>query len=82
MQKFSIGNVLKDDLPVAASNPLICAIAKKDNLKGTCGLCQYKKLCGGCRAKAYFTNGDIYGEDPTCMLEQTPRIQPKESDGF
>ncbi len=55
------------------SNPLIRAIAEKDNLKGICGLCQYKRLCGGCRAKAYFGSGDIYGEDPTCMLEQSAR---------
>ncbi len=71
MQNYTIGNVLKDDLRTAASNPLIQSIASKNNLKGICGACNYKKLCGGCRAKAYLADGDIYGEDPTCMINQT-----------
>ena len=70
MQNYTIGNVLKDDLRTAASNPLIQSIASKNNLKGICGACNYKKLCGGCRAKAYIADGDIYGEDPTCMINQ------------
>ncbi len=73
MQNYSVGNVLKDDLRTAASNPLIQSIASKNNLKGICGTCNYKRLCGGCRAKAYLVNGDIYGEDPTCMLNQSAR---------
>jgi Fe-coproporphyrin III synthase len=73
MQNFSIGNILKDDLRTAAFNPLIQSIASKNNLKGICGACKYKKLCGGCRAKAYLADGDIFGEDTTCMLNQSAR---------
>jgi radical SAM protein with 4Fe4S-binding SPASM domain len=68
MQNFSIGNVLKDDLRTATTHPTMQAIASKNNLKGICGNCKYKLLCGGCRAKAYSVDGDIFGEDPTCML--------------
>lgn len=67
LQQFSVGNVLKDDLRTAAFHPTVQAIAQKNGLKGACGACQYKKLCGGCRAKAYL-EGDIFGEDKTCML--------------
>jgi len=73
MQNFSIGNVLKDNLRKAAFDPLLQAIASKDQLSGVCGTCQYKSMCGGCRAKAYLKNGDIYGEDPTCMLSRQAR---------
>lgn len=38
-------------------------------LKGKCGKCNYKDLCGGCRKKAYFKYNDWMEEDPTCIIE-------------
>lgn len=38
----------------------------RDNLKGKCGKCKRKYICGGCRAYAYATTGDILGEDLFC----------------
>ena len=35
-------------------------------LKGRCGICQYKDICGGCRARAYYETGDYLQEDPAC----------------
>ncbi|MDY6866227.1 MAG: radical SAM protein [Halobacteriota archaeon] len=40
---------------------------KNDLLKGKCGICEYKDVCGGCRQKAYYFNGDFLEEDPTCI---------------
>lgn len=37
-----------------------------DKLKGRCGACEYKKLCGGSRARAYAMTGDPLAEDPLC----------------
>jgi radical SAM protein with 4Fe4S-binding SPASM domain len=38
-----------------------------DNLKGTCGKCSDRNICGGnCRALALLHHGDFYAEDPTC----------------
>jgi radical SAM protein with 4Fe4S-binding SPASM domain len=39
----------------------------KAKLKGKCGICDYKDICGGCRQKAWFYSGDLFGEDPTCI---------------
>jgi heme b synthase len=36
-------------------------------LKGKCGLCEYKNVCGGCRARAYAGTGDYLDEEPFCM---------------
>jgi radical SAM protein with 4Fe4S-binding SPASM domain len=36
-------------------------------LKGKCGDCKYKDICGGCRARAYFHYGDYLQEDPACL---------------
>ncbi len=37
-----------------------------DNLKGKCGRCQYRAVCGGCRARAYEKSGDYLAEEPLC----------------
>lgn len=42
----------------------------KSRLKGACGKCEYLDLCGGCRQKAYYYQGDLMGDDPTCIIER------------
>jgi len=41
-------------------------VRDKSNLKGKCGVCEYKDICGGCRTSALFYTGDILGPDPQC----------------
>ena len=41
-------------------------------LKGKCGMCEYKKFCGGCRARAYEATGDYLAEEPLCRYQ--PRL--------
>ncbi|MFC1902306.1 radical SAM protein [Chloroflexota bacterium] len=33
-----------------------------------CPSCQFKKMCGGCRGRAYAHSGDYLGDDPLCFL--------------
>ncbi|MEW5898106.1 MAG: putative heme d1 biosynthesis radical SAM protein NirJ2 [Bacillota bacterium] len=33
---------------------------------GACGVCEYRKICGGCRARAYYYAGDYLAEEPWC----------------
>lgn len=44
-------------------------------LKGKCGTCEYKAVCGGCRARAYEATGDYLAEEPLCMYQ--PGHKPK-----
>ncbi|MFX0134533.1 MAG: radical SAM protein, partial [Candidatus Hodarchaeota archaeon] len=37
--------------------------------EGQCGKCNYKSICGGCRAKAFISSGSNISSDPTCLLE-------------
>jgi heme b synthase len=37
-----------------------------DCLTGKCGDCEYKKACGGCRARAFEATGDYMAEEPLC----------------
>jgi heme b synthase len=37
--------------------------------KGKCGRCEYVRVCGGCRARAYESSGDYLEEEPLCMYQ-------------
>ena len=41
-------------------------IRDKRNLKGKCGVCEYREICGGCRTRAEYYTGDIFESDPAC----------------
>lgn len=40
-------------------------------LKGKCGLCEFKTVCGGSRARAYASTGDYLESDPSCVYVQS-----------
>ncbi len=40
-----------------------------DGYKGKCGICEFRKVCGGCRARAYEISGDYMEEEPYCIYE-------------
>jgi radical SAM protein with 4Fe4S-binding SPASM domain len=40
-------------------------------LTGKCGICEYKKVCGGCRARAFGQMGDFLAEEPYCVYQPT-----------
>jgi len=37
-----------------------------DALEGRCGMCEFKRVCGGCRARAYGVTGNYLAEEPFC----------------
>ena len=44
---------------------------REETLKGSCGTCGYKKICGGCRGRAHAYTGDYLQEDPRCFIKET-----------
>ena len=38
----------------------------KSNIKGRCGVCEYREICGGCRTRAEYYTGDLFESDPAC----------------
>ena len=42
---------------------------REGTLGGKCGRCEYQKLCGGCRARAFALEGDVLAADPSCSYE-------------
>jgi len=50
------------------SSPLFRQL-REGSLGGKCGQCEYRKLCGGCRARAFAVEGDVLAADPSCTYE-------------
>ena len=50
-------------------SPIFQSLRNYDLLDGRCGVCEYKRICGGCRARAYEATGDY--------LEAEPRVEAK-----
>jgi radical SAM protein with 4Fe4S-binding SPASM domain len=44
-------------------------LADRANLKGKCGVCEFKCICGGCRARAYIYSKDSLNQDPACIYQ-------------
>ncbi|MEI7945441.1 MAG: radical SAM protein [bacterium] len=41
-----------------------------DNCGGSCGHCDFRVSCGGCRARAYAATGDYMGAETSCPLNR------------
>ncbi len=64
------GNVRTDDLvEVYRHHPIFRDLRNPDRLRGKCGRCEYRALCGGSRARAYAMTRDYLAEEPCCLYE-------------
>ncbi len=57
------------------TSPVFLQMRDQDSYHGRCGYCEYRNVCGGCRARAYATTGDYLDEEPYCIYE--PKLKPK-----
>ena len=61
------GNVRFDDLAtVYRQDEMFRDLRDHSKLKGRCGVCEYREVCGGSRARSWAITGDIFAEDPSC----------------
>jgi radical SAM protein len=69
-------------LPIAAANvreadivdtyrnhDLFKELRDPERLKGRCGICEYRVVCGGQRGRAYAMTGDWLETDPACVYQ-------------
>jgi radical SAM protein with 4Fe4S-binding SPASM domain len=50
-----------------ANSKVLQDLRNREKLKGRCGKCEYKYVCGGCRARAYAYTDDYMKSDPGCI---------------
>ncbi|MEX1181852.1 MAG: radical SAM protein [Gemmatimonadota bacterium] len=63
---------------VWAGAPLLRALREREP-GGKCGDCEYRRVCGGCRARAFARTGDVLGPDESCAYEPdgtVPVVEP------
>jgi radical SAM protein with 4Fe4S-binding SPASM domain len=65
VRKDSLGEILDR---IRASS-IVRRLADPSNIKGKCGVCEFKDSCGGCRARAYIYSKDIFAQDPLCSYK-------------
>ncbi len=64
---LKVGTIQETDLEdMWVNNEVLLNLRNKDILKGHCGECESRYICGGCRARAYTYNGDFLEGDPGC----------------
>jgi heme b synthase len=68
--ELDCGNVRKQSFKeIWENSPVFLNLRNTDGYHGKCGICEYRKVCGGCRARAYESHGDYMNEEPYCIYE-------------
>lgn len=61
------GSVRREGLKqVYREHPMFRALRDSGRLGGKCGECEFRRVCGGSRARAFAATGDFLAEDPAC----------------
>lgn len=67
---LTAGNVRYQPLAtVQRYGELFAVVRDEVNLKGKCGRCEFKTVCGGSRARAFAVTGDLFASDPLCAYQ-------------
>lgn len=61
------GNVRERSLPdIYRNSPIFQSLRNPDLYKGKCGVCPFRNVCGGSRARAFAVTGDYLASEPYC----------------
>ena len=58
-------------------SPLFRSLRDFGQYKGKCGACEFLRVCGGCRARAYSLTGDYLAEEPYCVYQPRALAEAK-----
>lgn len=72
------GSILETPLAeIYRDAPVFRALRDTDQLRGKCGDCEFRQICGGSRARAYAVSGDYLAPEPCCTYQ--PRSEKRSS---
>ena len=63
------GNLRRQSFSAIWEGASVLNDLRNPHLGGRCGACEFSKICGGCRCRAYATYGDYLAEDPGCSYQ-------------
>ena len=64
---ISLGNVREIPFQQIWRDSEVLQKLRTMEYSGGCGTCQFTKICGGCRARAYYYHSDYMAEEPWCL---------------
>jgi len=68
---INLGNVREKKLSdIYKNNEILKTLRDPNFYKGKCGVCPFKFICGGSRARAYAIKGDFLETDPLCHFDE------------
>ncbi len=71
------GNVRQQTLAeIYRESPLFGELRDTSLLTGKCGVCEFRDVCGGSRARAYAVTGDHLASDPSCVYVPPAAASP------
>ncbi len=68
----SAGNLRKNGFnfrDIWETSPFLQEIRDLNGYHGKCGVCSYKRVCGGCRARSFAQTGDYLHDEPYCLYQ-------------
>lgn len=78
---LTAGNVRTDQpAELYRHHPLFTTLRNDDALGGKCGQCEFRKICGGSRARAYGSTGDMMAAEPLCNYIPLALCKPPSHD--
>jgi AdoMet-dependent heme synthase len=64
------GNIRQQSFrDIYVESPLFRSLRNLEAYGGKCGACEFLRVCGGCRARAYSLTGDYLAEEPYCIYQ-------------
>lgn len=66
---ISVGNLRRQSFPTIWHESTVLKDLREPKLGGRCGTCEFSRICGGCRCRAYASSGDYLAEDPACSYQ-------------
>lgn len=74
---MSVGSVRTQRLAdLYREAPLLKGLRDADRMQGKCGECEYRKVCGGSRARSWALTGDPFAAEPDCVYQPGGRSLP------
>ena len=65
--ELDCGNIRSTQFPeIWRSSKQFRQFRTQEEYEGKCGVCEYHKVCGGCRARAHSMDNNYMGEEPLC----------------
>jgi radical SAM protein with 4Fe4S-binding SPASM domain len=65
---IKLGNIKTDDLlDIWHNSDVINRMRRRQEFSGKCGACEFRSVCGGCRARAFAYFNDVQACDPGCI---------------